>query len=54
MCDSAAHSVMVIPLVTIRSINRPDCNVILHTNLSDLEHFSLYVGATLSRLEMWY
>jgi hypothetical protein len=54
MCDSAAQLVMVVPLAVVRSITTPDCNAILHTNLRELGRFLLYVGATLSRLEMWY
>jgi hypothetical protein len=54
VCDSAAQPVMLIHLAVVRNITTPGCNVILHTNLQELERFSLYVGAVLSRLAMWY
>jgi hypothetical protein len=45
---------MVIPLDVVRSITTPGSNVILHTNLRELERFSLYVDAVLSRLAVLY
>jgi hypothetical protein len=44
LCDSTAQLIMIITLAVVRSITTLGCNAILHTNLQEPEHFSLYVG----------